>query len=316
MSSSAACYCNSLFVVRLPSIDKSSISSIARVKTSDEIFCQLPAYAHWFGLSMYNLRCQLQKEINGESNEIEVKFRGVSYKFERSFLKEINDHVRISAKRHKYPLHDFGVNNSPGLIQSEMIYSALYATFLGDLCNCLSQSCAIVHQVPVRKMNNKPGNPEVADIAGISKTDKRIVFMSDIKLCDIFVAEKETALYGKYASINKDRDPKRCNLVFGLASTKHTASLWLYLMGDGLQWSLCIDDHIDPWSMDLLALISVVSVSLSSNPVEYSVLKDPVPFQEEMRAMKVGPKCRVFLDKKKNQIIKLFCRSEGFLFFT
>ena len=32
------------------------------------------------------------------------------------------------------------------------------------------------------KMNNKPGNPEVADIAGISKTDKRIVFMSDIKL--------------------------------------------------------------------------------------------------------------------------------------
>ena len=83
-------------------------------------------------------------------------------------------------------------------------------------------------------------------------------------------------------------------------------------MGDGLQWSLCIDDHIDPWSMDLLALISVVSVSLSSNPVEYSVLKDPVPFQEEMRAMKVGPKCRVFLDEKKNQIIKLFCRSEGF----
>ena len=42
---------------------------------------------------------------------------------------------------------------------------------------------------------------------------------------------------------------------------------------------------------DTVPLISVLSVSLPSNPVEYSVLKDPVPFQEEMRVMKVGPKC-------------------------
>ena len=44
--------------------------------------------------------------------------------------------------------------------------------------------------------------------------------MSDLKGMDIEMADKETALYGKFASMDKDKSPDECTLVFGLASSK------------------------------------------------------------------------------------------------
>ena len=59
----------------------------------------------------------------------------------------------------------------------------------------------------VRKKARTQGNPDSADMLGVRMVDDKPLetfFLSDVKLVDADVSEKETALYGKFASIPRD----------------------------------------------------------------------------------------------------------------
>ena len=170
-----------------------------------------------------------------------MKFRDISYVFQRSELKEVSAMILCSAKPNEFPLALHGMRSSTDLITCEMTYSAIYSAALNRLCASQNRSSAIVHQGPVRKKAKTSGNPESADLVGVNFSNGSIentVLVSDLKLYDIDVAIKESALDGKYASLHKDWAPEYCSLVLGLAASRHTASLWLYVMGDRREWAI------------------------------------------------------------------------------
>ena len=108
--------------------------------------------------------------------------------------------------------------------------------------------------------------------------------------------------------MSRDKSPEKCCLIMGLAATTEMATLWLYVLAEKCLWALCIIKDI-PWNELLLAVTSIAITSLCNSPVIYRALKTPVPFKEVI-PMKNNAHCRVFLDKKSNEIIKVFCRSD------
>ena len=124
-----------------------------------------------------------------------------------------------------------------------MTYSALFSSSLNKLIP-QGTDAEFIHQGPIRKTAYAHGNPEVADIIGCQHDSGRYVFVSDLKRNDLELAEKETALYAKHASLNKTRDPNSCFMILGLAGTTHVAGVRLYLMAEKKIWALPIFDDV------------------------------------------------------------------------
>ena len=136
-------------------------------------------------------------------------------------------------------------------------------------------------------------------------------FLSDVKLVDADVSEKETPLYGKFASIPRDRTSKEVVMVLGLAATTRSASLWLYLMANKREWAIPIITGVYPWD-NLLSTLYVANRYLAAHPVYYKVLQSQEPFKDgdNYRALKVGLRNRTFHQKVQNNVVKIFDRDD------
>jgi len=299
-------FCLWLCVGPLPLLEKESISSVAKYKIKSEIYLEQPLYCHWYGLSLYNLMHQLERKLqNGK--EITVQFRGVSYDFNRDILNECSKDIKGLCRPDIWKKYcSSGLFRDKELRGCEMTFSSLLSIVLSRLVFPGSRA-SFVHQGPIRKRPNTPGNPEVADIIAIDTKTSNYVFVSDLKKCDLELAEKETALCAKHASLSRDKNPESCHMILGLAGCTTSASLWLYVMAEEILWALPIATRT-PWSMALLATISIAVANLVDTPRKHVALKTPLPFLTTMSPMKKGPRCRVFHDSSTDYIFKLFCQ--------
>ena len=159
----------SLFVVLLPILEKNSISSVAKEKTRSEVFLEQPVYAHWFALSLYNLKCHIQKQIKNGREVLTGDFHGYTYEIQVSFLKDRSQTVQFACSSECFPLSSHGLSSNTDLLSCEMTFSSLYSATLSDLCS-KDSATSIVHQGPVRKKPRTSSNPETADILGFQRS--------------------------------------------------------------------------------------------------------------------------------------------------
>lgn len=105
-------------------------------------------------------------------------------------------------------------------------------------------------------------------------------FVSDLKLDSSDIAEKETALYGKFSSLiqQKHRGARMAMLIIGLAATCDTASMWLYLMANKKVWAIPVIQHTEPWSIPLLGTLCAGLRYLAEHAIKYRVPASQEPF--------------------------------------
>lgn len=291
-----------------PPLEQDSISSVAKKKSKGDIFDEMPIFSHWFALALYEVYLQAKQQLSTQVDELTLKIENNSYKIPRDLLTKASDIIRNAATMKDEDEEELsGIRASKSLCQSEPSYSMLVSSALDKLCFGLSFDASIEHQGPVRKKRRTSGNPDTADMLGFRLVMRKIMetfFVSDLKLSDLDISVKESALYGKFASMKKDR--KGCNLVIGLAATCSTASLWLYVMAKKKLWAIPILKYFTPWDHVVLATLCTGLRFLAKNPLHYSVIKHPTPFKEDhLQPLKTGLKNRTYLTNE-NEVLKIF----------
>ncbi len=166
-----------------------------------------------------------------------------------------------------------GIHRDSNLRNAELTYSMLYAASLNRLVP--TEHCSFSHQGPVRKKEGKPGNPEMADILGLQFVNDipgKIMFVADLKKNELELAVKETSLYAKFASLDRNFDPTNCYLVLRLAATADSSNLIVFVIAEKILWAILVIKGVKPWDRTLLATVAIAVTSLSISPVVYKVL--------------------------------------------
>lgn len=295
-----------VFLLVGPMLENDSISSVARKKSKDDIFDQMPIFSHWFGLALYEVYIQAKQQLSANADELTLKIENNSYNICRNLLETTSAKIRKAAEMgdgdHK---EYFGIRASEALCRSEPAFSLVVSFALNTLCFHEFRNAGIQHQGPIRKKRKTCGNPDIADVVGFKFVLEAVMetfFVSDIKLNDYDISVKESALYGKFASMRKGR--KSCVLVMGLAATRSTASLWLYVMARNREWAIPILRYCTLWDHVLLATLCAGLRYLADCPVTYSVIEYPMPFKENPQPLKTSFSNRTY--RVGNEVQKIF----------
>ena len=287
-----------------PTLEESSISSVAKTTPRSKVFTEMPVYTHWFALSLYDISVQCRCV----EDDLELQFCGTSYKIEHDVLHEASQLIENGAglRRRKEGMCTHGIQSNEELRGCDLTYSSIFYLALTRLLGANS-TAGIIHQGPVRKRRKVQGNPDTADLLGVKVFGGEVletVFVSDLKLDGGELAEKETALYGKFSSMIGSGNRNEAVLILGLAATDTSASLWLYLMAKKKVWAICIKRG-SPWDFSLLATLYVGIKHLADYPISYGIPIIQTPFKgRELCPLMASETTRTF--RSADKVLKFF----------
>lgn len=163
----------------------------------------MPVYSHWFSLALYNVACSFKDQLAENKEVYTVSLEGVNCELDCHALDWASELIRKAATSGQ-ERGTHGMISTPSLALCETTLSTVVSVALNQLCFKNSYSGFIVHQGPVRKKPKTQGNPDTADLLGGRILNDAYMgesfFISDLKLTDADIADKETALYGKFVS--------------------------------------------------------------------------------------------------------------------
>ena len=204
-----------------PLLEGDSISSLAKKLNSNQVFDDSPVFNHWFGTSLYNVHKTIQDQLQKNSSSLSVSLQEATYSIETKDLYETSKRIKFAAEM-RNSSRDHGIYGSSALRNAETTFSTVVASTLEKLCYGGDWNASIVHQGPVQKKPKTSGNPDTADLLGFRYLQSQPVetfFVSDLKLNDYDLCEKESALYGKFVSLSGKKGNHNSYMVVGLAAT-------------------------------------------------------------------------------------------------
>ena len=299
-------------------LENESISVLAKKKSRDEVFLSMPLQTHWFAVSLYGVFAKFKETTFDRLETWSVEIEGQQYTLDLKILTKASKLIQTASRlRHDAAGVPHGISATKGLRESELALSSLFSVAINLLlCSGPDLDTMLIHQGPVRKKPRKQGNPDSADLLGVrlsgnSRCDPyESIFVSDLKLCDKDTSDKETALYGKFLSLNQNNpSDAQCMLVLGLSGTPFAATLWAYVMGNRRVWAIPIVSDVFPYEPSLLATLTIGLLFLSSNPVFYQVLEHPKPFRDlEVTPLKANKHNRTYLKTEGSHqtVVKFF----------
>ena len=293
-------------------MEKESISVVAKQKSRDEVFLTMPLQTHWFAVSLYGVFTKFNETASDRSDTWSVEVEGQQHTLNLKILTKASKLILIASRlRHDTAGVPHGISATKSLQESELALSSLFSVAINLLlCSGPDLDAMLVHQGPVPR---KEGNPDSADLLGVRLSGYHhcdpyeSIFVSDLKMCDKDTSDKETALYGKFVSLNQNNSSDdKCMLVLGLSGTPFTATLWAYVMGNG---RISIVSDVVPYQPSLLATLTVGVQFLSHDPVFYRVLEHPKPFRDlEVTPLKANKHNRTYLKTEGSHktVVKFF----------
>jgi len=296
-----------------PHLENDSISSVAKSCSKNDILLEMPAYSHWFALDIFNLQARLKQQMAENANDLTANFRGAELVVSKDRVERASEMIKNAASMHNLQENPctHGVSSYAELRGCELTYSSIVSVALDRLVfGDFNSSGIIAHQGPVRKRARKQGNPDSSDMLGIRMSHAQpleSIYVSDIKLYDYRVSEKETALYGKFASLAHNTNSSEAVMVIGLSATTVQATLWVYIMAYKRVWGIPVLQDVKPWDPLLLATLCVGLRSLTSAPIYYNIIKSPQPLEDgSLVSFKEGPFNRTFYTSSKDKVFKIF----------
>lgn len=297
-------------------MEKESISTIARQKGRDQVFLSMPLHTHWFAVSLYDVFAKFKETASDYSDFWNVEFEGQQHTVDLKILTKTSNIIqKASHLRHATAGVPHGISATKPLRESKLALSSMFSVAINLLlCSSSEVNTIVIHQGPVRKKPRKQGNPDSADLLAVGLKDYNntyeSVFVSDLKMSDKDLSDKETALYGKFVSLNQGLlSDETCMLVLGLSGTPFIATLWLYVMGNRQVWAIPIVSDVFPHQPSLLATLTIGIKFLSCHPVFYRALKHSKPFRDiEVTPLKANIHNRTYLktEGSHNTVFKFF----------
>lgn len=299
-----------------PLLESDSISSLAKRLNSDQVFDDSPVFNHWFGTSLYNVHKTIQDQLQKNSSSLSVSLQEATYSIETKDLYEASKRIKFATEM-KNSSRDHGICGSSALRDAETTFSTVVASTLQNLCYGGDWDASIVHQGPVRKRPKTSGNPDTADMLGFRYLQSQPVetfFVSDLKLENYELSEKESALYGKFGSLSAKKGNRDSYMVVGLAATRYNASLWIYVMVNKRVMAIPIIRLVPIWDVALLGTLCVALRYLAQSPILYKVLPCPMPLKEiSLEPLKPTPRNRTYLNRQDGVVMKFFCNGDTVL---
>ena len=299
-------------------MENESISVIAKQKSRNEVFLSMPLQTHWFAVSLYGVFAKFNETASDCSETWSVDLEGQQHTLNLKILTKASKLIQTASHlRHDTAGVPHGISATKSLRESQLALSSLFSVAINLLlCSSPDLDVMLIHQGPVRKKPRKQGNPDSADLLGVRLSGNHrcdpyeSIFVSDLKLCDKDTSDKETALYGKFLSLNQNNSSDaQCMLVLGLSGTPFTATLWAYVMGNRRIWAIPIVSDVFPYQPALLATLTVGVQFLSRSPVFYQVLEHPKPFRDlEVMPLKANKHNRTYLKTEGSDqtVVKFF----------
>lgn len=220
-----------------------SAGAVGRTKKPDDIFEEHPVY-HWtLAYELKKAYEEASRLICSGNSTITLTVLEDEFSVSKNDLQTAANYCTQALNIADDEPYQFGMRSSRDLACQEICSSATCTVALNSLIG--SEKAFILHQGATKKTPGSPGDPETSDLYGAVYTGYKICtpfLVGDVNRPGEYLSSlTRTAKYAHdIISIRHDDDIEGSPILLGLPICKDAMSLYLFLMGQGKTWGMCI----------------------------------------------------------------------------